>query len=119
MNSGFRLGESYDELIDVSSGQRFISEEARSLTSPAFYTDYAYVARFTAPSGALVAIVGGARETGLRGLSPIVAQDDLPEALAEPARGESFEALFRITGQQGADLSERLVIARPRPAAMR
>jgi hypothetical protein len=119
MNSGFRLGESYDELIDTASGQRFVSEEARSLTSPAYYTDYAYVARFTAQSGALVAIVGGARDTGLRGLSPIVALEELPDALAGPAQEESFEALYRITGQQGADLSERLVLARPRSGAMR
>ena len=118
-NSGFRLGESYDEMIDTASGRSFVSEEARSLASPVVYTDYAYISRFVAPGGALVAIVGGARDTGLRGLSPISITPDLPDTLQEAAGKESFEALFRITGQQGADLSERLVLARSRREAIR
>ena len=33
MSSGFAVGESYDELIDVESGRRYVSGEARSLAS--------------------------------------------------------------------------------------
>ena len=112
---GFRLGESYDEIIDRATGQIWTSEEARSLASPAFYRDYAYVARFEAPGGALVAVVAGQRDTGLRGIAPIAAADELPEEVARAAQGgDAFEALVQITGQQGADLNERLIVARPR-----
>ncbi len=117
MNSSFELGESYDELIDRASGRTFTSEEARSLTSPVYYRDYGYVARFRTVSGALVAIVAGARDTGLRGVAPIIGGADLPEDLAEQADGDAFEALYQITGQQGADLSEHLLVARARNAA--
>jgi hypothetical protein len=116
--SGFAVGETYDELIDTVSRRSYTSEEARRLASPVFYRDYGYVGRFRSPGGSLVAIVAGARETALRGLAPIVASARLPEDLADLARGErELEALFQVTGQQGADLSERLIVARARPGA--
>lgn len=113
--SQFRLGESYDELIDRESGELYVSSEARSLASPAFYRDYAYLARYVAPSGAVVTIIASERDTGLRGLSPLVSGADLPGDLAKVARGsDPFEALVQVTGQQGADLNHRLILARPR-----
>lgn len=114
-SSGFAVGESYDELIDMDSGRSFISEEARSRASPRYYHDYGYVSRFREPGGALVTVIAAARDTGLRGIAPIIAAEELPEQLAELAETGGFEGLFEITGQQGADLSETLVIARPRP----
>jgi hypothetical protein len=119
MGSSFDIGESYDELIDTRSGRTYTSEEARSLASPVFYRDYGYVARFRAPGGALVAVLAGARDTGLRGLAPIVASESPPAGLTDVAEDGSFEALFEITGQQGADLSEKMLITRPRAAAER
>jgi hypothetical protein len=115
--SGFAVGESYDELTDKATGRTYTSEEARSLASPVFYRDYGYIARFEAPGGSLVAVVAGARDTALRGLAPIVTDRELPDELADLAgKDGSLEALFQITGQQGADLSERLLVARTRPS---
>jgi hypothetical protein len=112
-DSSLRLGESYDELIDRDSGERWASDEARRLASPAFYRDYAYVTRYSAPGGAQVTVLASERITGLRGIGPLVASGDLPEGL-DGVADEPFEALFQITGQQGADLSDRLILARPR-----
>ena len=113
--SRFAVGDSYDELIDLAARRTYMSEEARRLASPVFYRDYGYVARFEAPGGTLVAVIAGARETALRGLAPIVTEGDLPRPIADLAdNDEGFEALFQITGQQGADLSERLLMAQPR-----
>jgi hypothetical protein len=114
--SGFEVGESYDELIDTASRRIYTSDEARRLAAPVFYRDYGYVTRFRAPGGSLVAVVAGARETALRGLGPIIAGATLPdriESLAEDD-GAGMEALFQVTGQQGADLSDRLLVARRR-----
>jgi len=117
MGSGFAVGETYDELVDIDTGDRFISGEARTLPSQAYYRDYAYLARFRAPSGALVAVLGGSRDTGLRALSAIMMRADLPDGLADAASDEAFEALYEITGQQGTDVSERLLVARARTDA--
>ncbi|GGD46088.1 hypothetical protein GCM10011411_02120 [Aurantiacibacter arachoides] len=113
--SGFKVGESYDELTDRRSGRAYISNEARSLTSPAFYEDYAYLARYTAPTGAAIIVVASERDTGLRAVSPVVAGADLPDGLADVSPQGSFEALIAVTGQQGADLSHRTLIVRARP----
>lgn len=115
--SGLAVGGGYDELIDLRSGESYISQEARNLTSANYYRDYGYVARFREPGGALVAVVSGSRDTGLRGLASIVAGRDLPaqlEKLADRSAAEGFEALFEVTGQQGASLSHRLLLARER-----
>jgi len=115
--SAFDIGESYDELIDTAARNRvYVSEEARSLASPAYYRDYGYIARFRTVSGALVAVVAGARDTGLRGVAPILGSADLPEPLAQEAGADTVEALYQITGQQGANLSVRLLVARERSA---
>jgi hypothetical protein len=114
--SGFEVGESYDELVDTASGKTYTSDEARRLAAPVFYRDYGYVARFRAPGGSLIAIVAGARETALRGLGPIIAgaklRSELKDLVANDDKG--MEALFQVTGQQGADLSDRLLVARER-----
>ena len=113
--STLRVGESYDELVDRESGQVWTSDEARSLASPAFYRDHAYLARFTASTGAQVVVVASQRETGLRGISPIAVADALPEGVAEVSGADGFEAVVQVTGQQGADLDDRLILARARP----
>lgn len=112
--SSLRVGESYDELVDRESGQTWTSDEARTLASPAFYRDYAYISAFTARTGAQVVVIASERETGLRGISPIVAAGDLDGELSAVADGDGFEALVQVTGQQGADLDDRLIFARLR-----
>lgn len=115
--SNYSVGMSYDEVIDRDSGRSYVSEEARRLAAPVFYKDYAYFARFDEPGGSHIAVVAGARETGLRAMATTVAGDLPPqmERLAGSPPDRGFEALFEITGQQGANLSQRLVSARARP----
>ena len=114
-DSGIGLGPSYDELIDKETGRHYVSTEARNVASQNYYRDYGYLSVFREPSGALIAVVAGARDTGLRGISPIVVQHELPDAVEDLAEsGESYELLYEITGQQGADLSEKLLLAASR-----
>jgi hypothetical protein len=115
-DSHFAIGETFDELVDMESGRRYTSGEALSLATRRYYQDYGYVARFHQPGGALVAVLAGERDTGLRGVAPLAVTGKLPDKLAAlAADGKSFEAVYQITGQQGADLGEKLVDARGRP----
>jgi hypothetical protein len=115
-DSHYAIGETFDELVDMESGRRYTSGEALALATRRYYQDYGYVARFRQPGGALVAVLAGERDTGLRGVAPLAVAGKLPDKLASlAADGKSFEAVYQITGQQGADLGEKLVDARPRP----
>lgn len=111
MNSSFRIGESYDELRDTRNGRLYVSGEARSLATPAFYRDYGYVARSVGPGGAQIVVLAGSRDTGLRGIASLATQRDLPEDM-QPTTDAAFEGLVQVTGQQGADLSSRVLVAR-------
>jgi hypothetical protein len=113
-DSNYAVGESYDELVDMESGRRFVSGESFALPTANYYQDYGYVARFRQPGGALIGVVAGERDTGLRGVAP-VAVGRLPTELTVKAKDGSFEALYQITGQQGADLAQKLVEVRQRP----
>ena len=113
MNSTFRIGESYDELRDKTNAKTYTSGEARTVATPAFYRDYGYIAQGVAPGGGVLIVLAGSRDTGLRGISLMTTADDLPDEL-EAAANAPFEALVQVTGQKGADLSSRLLIARHR-----
>ena len=113
-DSSLQVGETYDEIRDKRSSREWMSDEAMRIAAPVFYRDYAYVARFHAPGGALVTVIASERVTGLRGVGPIVTARHLPGEMDDAAEGEGVEALIRFTGQQGADLSERLELVRPR-----
>jgi hypothetical protein len=118
MGSNLAVGETYDELVHLPSNGHFVSGEAQSLPLPGYYTDYGYLSVFRAPGGGLVAVVAGARDTALRAIAPLVVREDLPEQIERLADNEEtapYEALFEITGQQGADLNDRLVLAARRP----
>lgn len=114
--SSLEVGESYDELSDNQTGQSYISEEARRLAAPVFYRDYGYVARFRSAGGGLVMIVAGARETALRAVAPSITAPELsPDILALARKDGGMEVLYQVTGQQGADLNSRVILARPQP----
>ena len=115
-DSNFAIGETFDELVDMQSGRRYMSGEALSLATPRYYKDYGYIARFRQPGGALVAVLAGERDTGLRGVAPLVVAARLPGQLLERATdGQGFEAVYQITGQHGADLGDKLMEVRTRP----
>lgn len=110
-----RTGETYDEFTDSVAKQRYTSEEMRALASPVFYRDYGWFTRLRTPGGGLVAVVAGSRDTALRGIAPLLGAEDLPVEIAGLASGDGgLEGLYQVTGQQGADLSRRLLVVRER-----
>jgi hypothetical protein len=115
-DSNFAVGESYDELIDMESGRRYTSGEPLALPTAQYYDDYGYIARFSQPGGALIGIMAGERDTGLRGVAPLAVSASLPDPVRKlAAANKPFEALYDITGQQGADLGSKLADVRARP----
>lgn len=118
MGSNFAVGETYDELVHEPSDGHFVSGEAQALPYPGYYTDYGYLSVFREPGGGLIAVVAGARDTALRAIAAEAVRENLPPQISDAAEtggGSGYEALFEITGQQGTDLSERLVLAAARP----
>ena len=119
--SSFRVGDNYDELVEIESETTYRSEEGYSLATPRYYRDYGYFSVFREPGGATVMVIAGARDTGLRGMSSLVSSQEFAEevdAFPVATSGKHFEAVVEIVGQQGTDLKHRIVAARNRPGSM-
>ena len=108
------LDDDFASIVAAVEEGRSIYENIQKFQRFLFSTNLSEV--LLVAGGALVAVIAGSRDTGLRGISPIVADGELPGRLGNSAKGTGdFEALYQITGQQGADLSEQLLLIRPRP----
>lgn len=117
--SRFRIGASYDDLIDVAGKRRYHSQAGVGPAMGELYEDYAYVASFQSESGTRIAVVAGLRDMGAAAAAE---QVTTPRALAAlgGARGwNATEALYRVRGQGMVGYERKLLVAAPRAAVDR
>lgn len=113
--SGFKIGASYDELIDKASGQRFVSDGAMLADGRIARRDYGYIARLPGPSGNHILFVSGMRDPAVLQMAELVRNVGRLAALHKRLNGhdQAFEALFRVRTLGSTNLGSQLVIARP------
>lgn len=113
--SGFRVGSSYDELIDRKSGQRYFSSSGIPQQGGNAESHLAYLSAFPGPSGNRIIVIAGFRDPGLRELSEVVTS---PAGLSELSAGNSsqaYEAIYQTSGVGLATTPAKLILARPFP----
>jgi hypothetical protein len=116
--SRFRVGETYDQLIDARTGRTYESQEGGPTEGQASQRDLGYFATFLGPSGNRIVIVAGARDMGLAQTAEAVTNPATLKALLKSVRGaEAFEGLFEAEGMRRANLGGRLVLGAPLDAA--
>ena len=112
-SSGLRVGESYDELVNLRTGQYYTS--GAGIPERRNYRDYGLVSTFPGPDGNRFLIVSGTRDSGvMHTAQAVTARADvtaLEQALAlQSADGPSaFEALYEVTGFDRMNLDAMLV----------
>ena len=111
-NTRFMPGASYDEIIDLKTNDYYSSSEAQGLISGATYHDYGYFELKRPSSNNLVLVVAGTRDTGLRGISELLAKPDIEPQLQGLEKQDKFEMLVEIEGQQQTDINIRVIEAR-------
>lgn len=112
--SRFAIGESYDDILDETTGRIYRSEAFLAAPSDSMYRDYAYLASFAGPAGNRISILAGTRDTGLLGLAELLGRRDGLEELSRAAdRSADFEALLEVRGQKHVNLETRIVAASP------
>ncbi len=108
--SRFMVGESYDEILDQTTGASYISEAFRAAPSDSMYRDYALFHTFTGPTGNQFAILAGARDTALMGLAETLTQSDGIKTLADgTANAASLEVLYEVQGHKHVNLEARIM----------
>jgi len=112
--SRFKVGETYDELIDSKTGRRYQSQEGGPVDGQANQRDLGYFATFRGPTGSRIVVVAGARDVGLTQAAEALTRPDTLKALRTAANGgEAYEGLFEAEGLGRASLGGHLVLASP------
>lgn len=112
--SRFRVGETYDQLVDTRTGRRYESQEGGPVEGQSSQRDLGYFAAFRGPLGNRIVILAGARDTGLTQTAEAVTDPALLRALLKAAdHADAFEALYEVQGLRRANLGGRLVLGAP------
>ncbi|WP_084418006.1 helix-turn-helix domain-containing protein [Henriciella litoralis] len=108
--SSYKIGDTYDEIIDTRTNEKFVSEAFLAAPGETMYRDYALFSMFEGPSGNTIWAFAGTRDTGLMGLTESLTDPDwVRRKLSAKAGQPGYEALFEITGQKHVNLDTRLV----------
>lgn len=116
--SRFRVGDTYDELIDEKTGRHYQSQEGGPDQGQASQRDFGYFSAFRGPDGNRIVILAGDRDMGLMQTAEAVTKSGALKALSQQTkRADAFEALYEVEGMRRANFSGRLVLAAPLDAA--
>lgn len=113
-HSRFRFGDSYDEIVDRTSGNSYVSEAFLAAPGDTMYRDYGFFASFAGPSGNRIAVLSGTRDTALIGIAESLTNPDFLRRLRDGVDGaRDFEALFEVKGQKQVSLETALLAHAP------
>ena len=119
-SSGLAVGASFDELLNLRTGQSYTSGAA--IPGESNYEDYGLVSSFPGPDGNQFLIVAGTRDSGLmHAAQAITTLADIGEledvtAVVTPDGSDAapaFEALYEVTGFDRINLDATLVYKAP------
>ncbi len=112
--SRFRMGQSYDQIIDRQTGRSYTSEAFLAAPSDQMYRDYGFFSSFEGPTGNRIVILSGSRDTAVMGVAEAVTQIDRLARVAEKTPNDAdFEALFEVKGQKHVNLEAQVLAAYP------
>lgn len=108
--SRFSIGSSYDELVDRTTGEHYVSQAAVP-HGEVKYHDYGYFATFAGPSGNQIVVISGTRDEAVMHTAEAVSDQHSLDALTASARGaDAFEALYDVYGMDRMNLDGKLVL---------
>ena len=109
--SRFSVGESFDELVDRATGNRYISQAAVPVSSDAKYHDYGYFATYAGPSGNQILIIAGTRDVAVMHTAEAVTRSGtLAQLNTSAGNAPSFEALYDVYGMDRMNLDGKLLL---------
>ena len=111
--SRYRVGDTYDELVDQKTGKNYVSQEGGPEGSET-HRDYGYFSNFIGTNGNRIIIIAGTRDIGVVQTAEMVAGNDTLHEQSVKASGmKSFEALYEVQGIDRVNLRGRLLDLSP------
>ena len=110
--SQFKIGDTYDELIDRKTNQNYVSQSSVSINDNTRYRDYGYFATFAGPNNNRIVILAGTRDVALMHTAEAVSHSDSLSALVKKAGvNDNFEALYAVDAIDRMNLDGQLLLA--------
>ena len=112
--SDLAIGETYDELVELQTGETYISE-AGLPSGTRSYRDYGLFSTFPGPNGNQFVIVAGMRDEGLMQTAQAVSEPGMVEDSIDALRGadgavpSAFELLYEVEGLERTNLDATIV----------
>jgi hypothetical protein len=115
--SRFRIGDSYDELVDTKLDHRYVSQASpysAHLVGEASYHDYGYFSTFAGAGGNQIVIIAGTQDEGLRQTAELFTdQTKLEQLEKQLASRTDFEAFMEVTAIDRVNLSGKILTVAP------
>jgi hypothetical protein len=114
-SSRLTVGDSYDELVDRGTNQRYVSQAAgASIRGERKFHDYGYFATFAGPSGNRIIVIAGTRDVAAMHMAETLTTPGALQALtAQTAKMPGFEALYEVYGMDKLNLDGKLLLTSP------
>jgi hypothetical protein len=109
--SRFQTGETFDEMVDRTTGTHYLSQAAVPIPSNDKYHDYGYVAALAGPSGNEILVIAGTRDVALMHMAQTLSRKPALEELMHSAGdAQSFEALYDVYGMDRMNIGGKLLL---------
>jgi hypothetical protein len=109
--SRFDVGESFDVLIDRTSGKHYISQAALPVPGEQTYHDFGYFATFAGPTGNQIMIIAGTRDVAVMHTAESISHpESLQQLTARSGNARSFDALYDVFAMDGTNLNGTLLL---------
>jgi hypothetical protein len=114
-SSGLAMGETYDEILNIKTGELYMSDAGQPIDGEIYDRDYGLVSSFAGPGGNRFIIIAGTRDAGLMQTAHAMTTPALLEKLDATlsarfgTRPADLEALYEVTGSGRVNLDAVLV----------
>ncbi|MBT5032028.1 MAG: winged helix-turn-helix domain-containing protein [Proteobacteria bacterium] len=107
--SQFGVGYSYDELIDIETGESYVSDFIEAEDNRNF-VDYGLIASFSVAESSQIVILSGTRDAGLMEMSELaIAPNILARMELEAGENRALMAVFEVYGFNLTNISGHLI----------
>ncbi len=109
--SHFKIGESYDELLDLQTNRRYFSEEQVQLDSKSSYLDYGFFSTHTGVDGNELVVLAGTRDVALMHVAEALTDPAALQVLAhQTGANQNIEALYSVRALDRTNLGGDLLL---------
>jgi hypothetical protein len=110
--SRFKVGPSFDEIVDTKTNRHYTSEVNRVDMSGRSRLDYGFISSFAGPTGNRILVIAATRDVGLQQMAEeMTDRFALGGLLDTVGNAPAFEALYAVEAMEQYNMSSRLVAA--------